>query len=370
MHIMCRKRLFLLLIFLGSCCAPALAQFNPKKQANRIDPVIDTVDVLDVKPPTELKLNIYSDAYDNYLKILRRRQRHTFSFQPAISLTQTSFTNWQPGGDNSFSGLGEVMFEHLYTAPVFSMKTVFDTKYGLMRTTGQTRKNIDYFDLGTTASWNISSRWKLSAALNWRSQYTKGYDYHKDDPKVWRSAFMAPGTINISGGFTYESADKSLNILLSPAAGKMTFVLNDSLSRKGGLGLDIDEKFKAELGMLTRVTYNQKFAKEKIQYYTKFESFWNYERVPTVNWEHRLTFKMTDLFSITAYARVIFDDEIVTPRVTDYLEKYPDAESISKWRYIQVYQTLGFTLSWKIASKPKKPIAESTIAKSRLKYNH
>ncbi len=358
-----RKLFFLfVLCLLGS---PLRAQFTHRSQTPTPIVAVDTVALISsIKPP---RFSVYSDAYDQYLRRLRRQQRNSMIFQPTLSFAQASFTNWQKGGDNSFSALAAINFEHNYKAPVFSVRTVFDTKFGLLRTQQQTRKNIDYFDLSTTASWNITERWKLSTTMTWRSQYTRTYDYPADAPRVWKSTFMAPGTVNLSGGFTYESASKKLNVLLSPIAGKMTFVLNDSLARLGGLGINAGERFRAELGMLGRLIYKENMAKDRIVLSTKFESFWNYKRIPTVNWDLNLTFKVTDLFSATVYGQLLFDDQIQTPRVERFEQTQP-GRSAPKWRYVQFYENVGFTLSYKIASKPRKPIIESTIAQSRLKY--
>lgn len=357
----------LAVLFLLLCAMPVSAQFNPKKQAVPLETVPDTL-IKPAKPTTELKFALYSDAYDKYLRKLRSKQRNSFALKPGLQVTQVSFTNWQKGGDNSFSGLASLNFEHNYTAPVFSIKTVFDAKYGLMRTTGQTRKNVDYFNVSTTPSWNISERWKLSSSLIWRSQFSKSYDYPKDKPRVWKSSFMAPGTVEISGGFTYEPPSKKLNILLAPIAGKMTFVLNDSLARKGGFGIDPkteNPKFKAEIGAQFRLNFQTKFAKEKIEYITKLESFWNYTLPPSASWENTVNFKFTNVISASLIVNMIYNDQITTPNAQD---KRNEGRVPKPWDYLQIYQSVGFGLQFNIASKPHKPIQESTITRSRLKY--
>lgn len=368
---MCRKVLLPVLFFFCFTVTPVSAQFNPQNQATRIEKLPNDTLVKSVaQSAPELKFELYSDAYDQYLKKLRSKQRNSYEMKPGLTLSQASFTNWQKGGDNSFSGLAALYFEHNYKAPVFSVKTVFDAKFGMTRITGQTRKNVDYFNVSVTPSWNVSARWKLSTALIWKSQFSKTYDYPKDKPKVWKSTFMAPGTIEISGGFTYESKNKELNILLSPIAGKMTFVLSDSLANIGGFGIDKGEKFHAELGMLGRLNYNTKFAKEKIGYRTKFETFWNYKKLPTVNWENNIDFKVTNIFSVSIFTQLLFNDQIQTPKVVEVLEDPLRNQKIAKWRYIQFYQTVGFTLAFNIKSKPHKPVEESTITRSRLKYRN
>lgn len=365
LHILFKNpRLPLVALFLTTC-GSASAQFNPKKQAAPLATVNADTLLKPAKPTADLTFELYSDAYDKYLRKLRTKQRNSYSFKPGLDITQVSFNNWQQGGDNSYSGSASLYFEHNYTAPVFSIKTVFDAKYGLMRTTGQTRKNVDYFNLSITPSWNISERWKLSGALIWKSQFSKSFDYPKEKPKIWKSSFMAPGTVEISTGFTYEPPSKKLNILLAPIAGKLTFVLSDSLARKGGLGTETGKKFKAEVGAQVRVNYKTKFAKEKIEYITKLESFWNYELPPSATWENSLTFKVTNVIKLSAIVNLIYNDQITTPKA----QEKRDAGRVPKpWDYLQIYQSVGFGLQFNIASKPQKPVQESTITRSRLKY--
>lgn len=366
LHILLKNPLLAALLLILAV-GPASAQFNPRKQAVRLEAIPDTM-IKAPKPTTELKFELYSDAYDKYLRKLRTKQRNSYVIKPGLSITQVSFTNWQQGGDNSYSGLATLNMEHNYTAPVFSIKTVMNAQYGLIHTSGQTRKNVDFFNVTTTPSWNISTRWKLSASMIWKSQFTKSYDYPANAPKVWKSSFMAPGTIELSGGFTYEPPSKKINIFISPIAGKFIFVLNDSLSRKGGFGIDPNTenpKFKAQIGAQARVIYKTQFAKNKIEYATQLDGFWNYELPPSATWNNTMTFKFTNVISASIVVNMIYNDQIATPKAQ---EKRNEGRIPKPWDYLQVYQSVGFGLNFNIASKPHDPVKESTITRSRLKY--
>ncbi len=62
---------------------------------------------------------------------------------------------------------------------------------------------------------------------------------------------------------------------------------------------------------------------------------------------------------------MIYNDQITTP---DAQEKLDAGRRPKPWDYLQIYQSVGFGLQFNIASKPHKPVQESTITKSRLKY--
>lgn len=348
----------------------SLAQFTSKSQASKVETYSVDTAVIKVAPPTaNLQFQLYSDAYDRYLKKLLFKRRNSIKSAFGLYVTQTALENWAAGGSNSFSGRATAYFEHNYIAEVFSVKTVFNGKYGLIRSDQTMRKNEDNFDFTTVPSWNISKHWKLSGAFTWRSQFSNSYRPPGDTILV--SGFMAPGTIEISAGLTYESVNKKFNLLLSPVAGKFILVLNKDLANQGGFGIDITQGsqfFKAEIGARLTLNYGTWFAKEKIQYVTKFDSFWNYVYTPTVWWENKVNFKFTNIFSANFYALIIYNDQIRTPKAAEFEDANPGAK-VNHLKYIQINESFGFGLVFNLASKPHEPIKESTITRSRLKYS-
>ena len=93
LHILLKNPLLAALL-LVLAVGPASAQFNPRKQAVRLEAIPDTM-IKAPKPTTELKFELYSDAYDKYLRKLRTKQRNSYVIKPGLSITQVSFTNWQ-----------------------------------------------------------------------------------------------------------------------------------------------------------------------------------------------------------------------------------------------------------------------------------
>src|SRR4030043_427071 len=53
------------------------------------------------------------------------------------------------------------------------------------------------------------------------------------------SKFMAPGYINLSIGMDYKPSE-NFNVYFGPLSGKVTFVLDDTLSHYGAFGLEPD----------------------------------------------------------------------------------------------------------------------------------
>ncbi len=362
-----RRSALAVLAGMAAATGNAYAQFTPAQPSSE-RPESGNIEVVAVPPAQNgtPKVDIYSDAYDRQLRKERFKQRNTMKLTAGLTVTQTSFENWQKGGNNSFAGRATLYGEHRYTAPVFSVLNIFDAKYGLQRVVGQTRKTEDYVGISSTQNWNISQRWKLSLNEMWKSQFSNGYTYASDGTRTFKSTFMAPGTFEISGGFTYESPNKKLNILLAPISGKMTFVLNDELAAIGGFGPPKGDRFKTELGIMARIMYNEKIYKNKIEYATKFESFWNYSGIPAMWWENKLNFKFSDVLSANFYVLMIYDQRIITPKVSEFQKTNPGAP-VNGWDYLQLNQSMGFGLVYTMKSKPREPIKTSTITRSRLK---
>lgn len=358
--------IFFLLPLLGR------AQFNPKNHAAQVETQTDSTAKIQAPPPSaNLKFQLYSDAYDKYMKKLLFKRRNVVKSAYSFNLTQASFNNWAAGGDNSFSALATGNIEHTYTAEVFSIKTVFDGKYGMINSNKFLQKNMDYFNITTTPSWNISKRWKLSGSMVWKTQFSNSFRYPKPDSSVLVAGFMSPGTIDLSVGLTFESLNKKFNFYISPLGGKMIMVLNPELANKGGFGIDhLNESqfFKAELGANMRINYAVQFAKSKIGYTTKLEAFWNYIYIPSAVWENTIDFKFTNIFTAKIFVQTLYNDQVMTPNVKDLMAEHGPDFKVNKWNYLQVSQTFGIGLTFRIDSKPKEPIKESTITRSRLKY--
>lgn len=112
--------------------------------------------------------------------------------------------------------------------------------YGFVNThSGGFRKTDDEIDFITKPGWAIFSP-KAGVALhvNFRSQFYDGYNYNYLNQNLKRkiSSFMAPGYLHVAPGFDWKPC-AAFSLLITPIAGKFTFVTNEaySYSFQGGL---------------------------------------------------------------------------------------------------------------------------------------
>ena len=107
------------------------------------------------------------------------------------------------------------------------------TGYGISYISEQGfRKTDDRFELNTLYGFKTSKYWFFSFIGNFKTQYTKGFDY-KNDPTVLVSTFLSPAYLTFGPGMLWKKSD-NLNINISPSTARYTFV-NDLFSGRFGV---------------------------------------------------------------------------------------------------------------------------------------
>ena len=326
-----------LLMFVGS----ASGQFTQNSTAIKINPRIDTLDV-NITPT--FSMPIYNSAYEKYLRkeLFKKRNKITFK-NTGMQFTQTAYSNWAAGGNNSMSVKAGVDFLHNYTKDKLNIKTALTAAYSMIMDDEKIRKSEDWFNVSVTPDWAFSERWKISASLIVKSQFSN--TYKAPDDTVLVSGFMAPGNINLNFGLTYAHPKKDyFSIYLSPVGGSLLTVLNDELAEAKSFGLkEAGVKLQPQLVAFMRIIYNENIYKEKILFNTKMEVEWDYKITPTIWWENKFVFKITNLLS--ANLNVIF--KYNETEKTEHKEEGKD----NFWQTWQVNESLGLGLNFNFTSK-------------------
>lgn len=300
-------------------------------------------DSITITTAPKLNMQVYNEAYEQYLRQVQFKQRNKMIIKgTGLTLTQAAFDNWTAGGNNSLSARAFAHVEHHYTGPNFNIKSIFEGAVSVISSDGKFNKSEDYWNINIKPNWRIAPKWEASGDLLIKSQFANTLQYN-DDQATIVSGFMAPGEIIASAGITYVPPKGRLSIYIAPVSGNLFMVLSEELAAKGSFGMDPGQKFKPKFGALFRVIYNEKFAKDKIEYYTKLESFWNYDSDPTIWWENKLNFKFTNLFGANIYFLAKYNKNEAPPRVKE--------GGSSFWDYCQINESFGLGLSFNFQSK-------------------
>ena len=242
-----------------------------------------------------------------------------------INGTQSSFVNWAAGGRNNISVLGFTSA----SAKFQKDKVKWDNDLGLalgglqyLDASGDgLQKTDDRIELASNFGYKVKEDYFLSLNAGFRTQSLDGFSASNDS--VRSSTFMAPGYANIALGIDY-TPNENFSAFLSPLAGKMTFVRDQTLANAGAFGVTKAEynslgevvtagkMFRGEFGATFKMRYNKELAKN-IEMKSKLELFSNYIENPQnidVNAEVLFTFKVNSWFSASLNWNLIYDDDI------------------------------------------------------------
>lgn len=151
----------------------------------------------------------------------------------AFIFNQSSFSNWASGGENTVAGNINLNYDINYKKDNLNWDTRLITSYGLSHISNKGyRKTDDRFELNTLLGLKTGKYWFLSFIGNFRTQYTKGFDYKKD-PKVLVSEFLSPAYLTYGPGMLWKKSN-DLNFNIAPATARYTFV-SDFFSGKFGV---------------------------------------------------------------------------------------------------------------------------------------
>lgn len=350
------KQKYLLSTILLLCTISSYGQFSQWVTPTTLPTRADSIKV---STTPQLNMQLYNEAYDAYLRNLRFKQRNKILIKDTgISLTQASFDNWAAGGNNSISARAFLHIEHTYTNErSFNVHSVFEGAVSIVQSDGKFQKSEDYWNLNIKPNWKIAPKWELSGDFQVKSQFASTFRPLTDSTSLLVSSLMSPGDLNASAGITYVPPKKKINIYLAPLSGNLKMVLNDELSEKGSFGLEPGQKFKPGFGMLFRLIFSTKFAKDKLEYWTKVESFWNYDSDPTVWWENKLNFKITNLLGLNFYLLAKYNRTEAPPRIKEGGSNFFD--------YWQINQSLGLALRFNYQSKAPQKIENSYVKPMR-----
>jgi hypothetical protein len=226
-----------------------------------------------------------------------------------VAFSQVSFYQWASGGENSYSANAFLNLFANYKKDNLSWDNSLGLGYGLIKQGSLTKKSDDRIDLSSQFGVQASGKWNYSALLGFKTQFDKGYNYPDVSKKI--SDFLSPGYLTTSLGMDYKPNAK-FNVFLSPLTGKMTFVIDDTLSAVGAFGVDPGKKFRAEFGGYAKIAYNQEIMKN-VNLQAKFDLFSNYLKNPgniDVTAEFLIVMKINEFLAATFNSLLIYDDDV------------------------------------------------------------
>ncbi len=229
-----------------------------------------------------------------------------------INLTQLSLTNWASGGENNISANSKFVVFANYKKKKASWENFLDIGYGMIKQGDENlRKSDDRIDFSSKYGRLLNEKTLfLTSMASFKTQFMPGYNFPNDSVMI--SNFMAPAYAMLSLGVDYKP-NKSISIFAAPVTGKMSIVLDDSLSAKGAFGVEAGEKIRNEFGGFLKVVAKKEFT-EKISASSKLELFSNYIDTPQnidIDWEVLINIKVTKYITMSLNTHLIYDDDVM-----------------------------------------------------------
>ncbi len=296
----------LLLLLPALAAAPsASAQFS----IDEVDARQENVTFRDPVKSTPVDVAYFNRARYRAERAAIRKERNKLEFGGGLQGALTSYNDpWikVSGGDNSIALMASLFLNHTYTKNLFSVETKFIAKFGYNRMKVETEvknedgststssngvwfKNQDEFDLSVAPSFKMTKNWSYGAIFKFRSQFANGYISRTQQEDFERkSAFMAPGYLDISLGITYKCPKPKFPIVvnISPIALSAVFVESAQIrenkwDKKEGwqtYGLaGPDKSSKYEGGSSVQIDFDRTFGRKGIfRYRTSVFSFYGW----------------------------------------------------------------------------------------------
>ena len=179
----------------------------------------------------------------------------------SLLFNQSTFDNWVAGGENNISGTVGVNYDFNYKKGDWIWDNKVMASYGIVKTKTSSfaKKTDDRLELNSILGKKATERWSYSMLLNFRTQFTKGYNYDRDEngaeTREEFTNFLSPAYLLVGPGMMYKR-DENFFINLSPATSKFTFVDSKyTLPDEAYFGVKEGNSMRYELGFNAALYY-------------------------------------------------------------------------------------------------------------------
>jgi len=245
-----------------------------------------------------------------------------------LAFNQIALSNWQGGGQNTIAASGFLHAYANYDKGVHQWYNKLEAAFGIVRLGDNNQpfeKSDDGLEISSTYArdftdhGDISKHWSFTVGADVKTTFAPGYKYGTDAAgktvqEQLLSKFMSPGYVLVNTGIKYKLKDVFFAIL-SPVAGKMTILTNDSMARVGSYGVSPGQHIRIQAG--ESFTFGMKVpVMQNVVFETNLSMFGNYQHVDqqAVDWTASLTCKVNSLLTANVGTHLIYDQDIAVTR--------------------------------------------------------
>ncbi len=268
----------------------------------------------------------------------------------SLGISQTTFTNWAAGGENSFALNAALSIFKVYSKDKVTWGNYLGLAYGISymeQSDPKWRKINDKINFVTKGGIYAWHNWDYAGLFEFRSQFAEGYNYPQTD---YISKFMAPGYFQLSLGLNYKPVDY-FSLFISPIGARLTVVNDSKLTHMvddkenliGAFGVKGDNTTLWQVGGSLNMIFKKDIMKN-LNYMSKLDLFSDYRHNPQniiVGFENDFLMKVNKYISLSLTTMLIYDDNI----------KYTDKEGITHGPRTQFRETFSLGFAYSLAHK-------------------
>ncbi len=231
-----------------------------------------------------------------------------------FNLSQTSFSNWAAGGENSLAWQLNLNFNFTQDMKKTNWANNGKFTYGQTKVSGQaSRKSIDEIKLESVLTYKLGIYVNPFVAATGESQFDAGYKYEVGKPNVQLSKFLDPGYFRESAGVGYEP-NKVVKTRLGVAL-KQTLTTDYPVPFADDPKTTAIEKTRNEVGAESVTDVNWKITETNLLT-SKLELFSNLKAVDEIDvkWDNILTSKISKYFNFNVNFLLFYDKDISKKR--------------------------------------------------------
>lgn len=230
-----------------------------------------------------------------------------------LGFSQISLTNWAAGGSGSIA-LNTYINGHInYEKGGIYWENRAQLAYGFVQSFEDGyRKSDDKLILDSKFGYKAFDKFYFSANLNFKSQFTPGFEYPSSgDPKKV-SQFMNPGYFSFGLGLDYKPGKgKVFSLTFSPVTTTWVIVPDSTLRVK--YGNKIDEPIRFELGAQLKFNVEKELFKgfKILSALTLFSDYLKKPQNIQINWDFQASYQVNKFLKTSLRTNLIYDDNIM-----------------------------------------------------------
>ncbi len=221
---------------------------------------------------------------------------------------QSSFSNWQAGGQNNFAGNVGINYDFNYKNGDWNWDNKIIAAYGLTKIKGaDTQKTDDRLEFNSLLGKKASGYWFYSAFFNFKTQMDTGLDPATQTVKI--SHFFSPAFFQFGPGMLWKKSD-NLKVNIAPATSKL-IVVHDHFTEFGSsFGVEQGETTRYELGAAINGYYKFNIM-ENVSVENILNFYSNYLEDPQnvdIDYQLNIVMKINKYLSTNFAFQTIYDD--------------------------------------------------------------